>query len=382
LTLFLKDSTLNIRRNDYVMAKDTLIEWDNCTLNYDTSRFDFREWIISVVQEVKPEVTELETMHKIVSPEELYKIKNHFHKACLRTEFMEMLDAFMAQYVPERICNKEYLIQRYPTLRIMEPNQAKKSRRLFIHKGVWAGNGEGLRTIWMPFTKAWDTNTLQILPLDISHELSKKCFDNCWSLDELEGECWKHSFPVNIDYGQAHLFSQHHLHGNVNNETDITRVGMDVRVLVKGEPYLQRLPGAWLRFPGDYQSDSKKDYSGKYFITYDAWVSNYTRNIPLPMQRSLIDDYCQKNKISYADQKAENAGMDWCPALQHFIKQKPEGLVMLSIYALPDKKEWRDNILNLALENNVELHFANEYLVLKDKDDLKLIEDYLTFSPA
>ena len=55
---------------------------------------------------------------------------------------------------------------------------------------------------------------------------------------------------------------------------------------------------------------------------------------------------------------------------------------MLSIFALPDKKEWRDDILNLALENNVELHFANEYLIVKDRSDLKLIEDYLTFSPA
>ena len=363
-------------------SQDTLIEWDNRTLNYDTSRFNFREWIISAIQEVKPEVTELETMHKIVSPEELQKIKDHFHSACLRTEFMEMIDAFMAEYIPERICNKEYLVQRYPTLRIIEPNQAKKSRRLQLHKGVWAGNGEGLRTVWMPFTKAWDTNTLQILPLDISHELSKECLENCWSLEEFEDECWKHSFAVNIDYGQAHLFSQQHIHGNINNETDITRVGMDVRVLVKGEPYLRRLPGAWLRFPGDYKSDFKKDYSGKYFITYDAWTSNYTRNIPLPMQRRVIDDYCQKNKISYADQKGENDEMGWCPGLQHFIKQKPEGLVMLSIFALPDKKEWRDDILNLALENNVELHFANEYLIVKDRSDLKLIEDYLTFSPA
>ena len=118
-------------------SQDTLIEWDNRTLNYDTSRFNFREWIISAIQEVKPEVTELETMHKIVSPEELQKIKDHFHSACLRTEFMEMIDAFMAEYIPERICNKEYLVQRYPTLRIIEPNQAKKSRRLQLHKGVW-----------------------------------------------------------------------------------------------------------------------------------------------------------------------------------------------------------------------------------------------------
>ena len=36
---------------------------------------------------------------------------------------------------------------------------------------------------------------------------------------------------------------QEHIHGNVNNDTDITRVSMDVRVLIEGEPYHRKLPG-------------------------------------------------------------------------------------------------------------------------------------------
>ena len=92
--------------------------------------------------------------------------------------------------------------------------------------------------------------------------------------------------------------------------------------------------------------------------------------------------YCEKNKISYSDSQFENEYLDWCPSLQHFIKQKPDGIVMLSIFSLPNRKDWRNNILNLALDNGVELHFANEYLVLRDKRDLKLIQSYLEFSPA
>jgi len=325
---------------------------------------------------------ELETLHNIVSSEELYKIKTHFHKSCMRKEFMEMVDNFMKEYAPQRICNKDYLIQRYPTLRIVEPNQTKKSRRLQFHQGIWVGNGKGLRTIWIPFTSAYDTNTMQMLPLEISREITKKCIDNQWSLEEFENKCAEYSFPINLNYGQAHLFFQEHIHGNVNNDTNITRVSMDIRILVKGEEYLRRLPGAWLRFPKDYRSDDRRDYTGKYFITYDAWNSNYTKNIPLPMQRSLIDEYCKKNQINYTDSQFDNEYLDWCPALQHFIKQKPYGIVMLSIFALPDKKKWRENILNLAIENNVELHFANEYLVLRNREDLKLIEEYLNFSPC
>jgi hypothetical protein len=78
----------------------------------------------------------------------------------------------------------------------------------------------------------------------------------------------------------------------------------------------------------------------------------------------------------------DNIDLTWFPALRSYIKQKPDGILMLSIFALPDKKEWRDEILNLALDNNVELHFANEYLILKTKDDLNLIQKYLEFSPS
>lgn len=364
------------------MLKKTQIEWDNKTLNYDTTIFKFREWSISVIQEVKPEVTELETLHLQVTPEELSQIRKHFHKSSTRKDFMRMVDDFMSKYISQRICDKRYLIQRYPTLRIVEPNQAKKSRRLAFHQGIWVGNGKGLRTVWMPFTKCYESNSMQMLPLGISRKITKQCIRNRWSLEKFEEESLKHSFPVTLNYGQCHLFFQEHIHGNVNNETDITRVSMDIRVLIEGEPYHRRLPGGYLRFPGDYRSDISEDNTGRYFITYDCWSSKYTKNIPLPMQRDVIDFYCEKNKISYSDSQFENEYLDWCPSLQHFIRQKPEGIVLLSIFSLPDKKEWRDNILNLALENKVELHFANEYLVLRNKKDLKLIQSYLEFSPS
>ena len=94
-----------------------------------------------------------------------------------------------------------------------------------------------------------------------------------------------------------------------------------------------------------------------------------------------MDSYCEENKIYPHGSLSENIDLIWLPALRSYIKQKPDGIVMLSIFALPDKKEWRDEILNLALENNVELHFVNEYLILRNNIDLKLIQDYLNFSP-
>ena len=87
-----------------------------------------------------------------------------------------------------------------------------------------------------------------------------------------------------------------------------------------------------------------------------------------------------KNKITFNDYKAENEHLDWLPSLRSYIEEKPHAIVMLSIFALPDNKQWRDEILHLALDNNVELHFANEYLSLKSVDDLERVKTYREFA--
>ena len=141
--------------------KTTELLWDHKNFNYDTTQYRFKEWALSTVQEIEPSISELETLHVNVEPEKLEQIKTHFHEASLRREFMEMVDSFMERYIPERITNKRYMVQRYPTLRIVEPNQAKRSWRLVFHQGIWVGNGRGVRTVWMPLTRCYESNSIQ-----------------------------------------------------------------------------------------------------------------------------------------------------------------------------------------------------------------------------
>ena len=85
-------------------------------------------------------------------------------------------------------------------------------------------------------------------------------------------------------------------------------------------------------------------------------------------------------KIQYSSYEFENEHCDWQPGLEHHIKQKPDGIVLTSMYAMTDDKERRNELLNLALENSVELHFANELCFLKNKEDLNQINNYLNFA--
>jgi sporadic carbohydrate cluster protein (TIGR04323 family) len=219
-----------------------------------------------------------------------------------------------------------------------------------------------------------------MLDLDISREITKRVLAEKWSLEKFEEESLKHAWPVNLMPGQSHLFFQEHIHGNVNNDEGYTRVSMDMRILVEGEEWGRRYPGGFMRLPGDYEVSNFADYTGKDFITYAGWSSKFSNGIPLPMQRAIIEPYCAKNKISYNSYEFENEHMDWEPGLEHYIKEKPHGIVLCSMYSLPDDVNRRNELLELALKLGVELHFANELCALRNTDDLEKIQTYLGFA--
>lgn len=362
------------------MLTNLQTHWDNKTVDYDLDKYNWPAWALSVIQEVAPQVKELETMHEVLTPSEIVRVGQHVQNACSRRDFMERFDEFAAGIVPQRIDNKRYLIQRQGTLRVVIPNQSSVGRRLQFHQGIFVGNGRGCRTIWTPFTKAEKTNTMWIMDLDISREITKQVIAEKWTLQKFEDECLKHAWPVTLQPGQSHLFFQEHLHGNVNNEENYTRVSMDMRILIEGEEWGRRLPGGFMRLPGDYEVAGVMDYTGKSFITYAGWNSVFSKNIPLPMQRAIIEPYCAKNKISYNSYEFENEHLDWCPALEHYIKERPDGIAMCSMYSLPDDPARRTELLELAVDLGVELHFANELCALKSRDDLEKVQTYLNFA--
>lgn len=219
-----------------------------------------------------------------------------------------------------------------------------------------------------------------MMDLDVSREVTKRVLDEKWSLQKFEDICIAESWPVTLVPGQAHLFMQEHIHGNVNNEEGYTRVSLDMRILIEGEEWGRRLPGGFFRLPGDYEVDETRDYTGKNFITYAGWNTTFSKYIPLPMQRGVIEPYCQKHKISYSDYHFENEHMDWLPGLEDDIKCKPDGIVLCSLFSLPDDVTRRNELLELALDNSVELHFANELCSLKSRDELEKIQTYLNFA--
>ena len=71
---------------------------------------------------------------------------------------------------------------------------------------------------------------------------------------------------------------------------------------------------------------------------------------------------------------------DRYPALEQFITSyNVDAIVLCSIYSLPNDPFRRYTILKLAVDNNIELHFANELCSIREEQDIKHIEKLLEY---
>lgn len=360
-----------------------LNNWENQTLDYDHSRYPWARWVLEVIQEVQPSVQDLEDFHKTVDPTQIFSTTLHVQKAFGRREFMQRFDAFAEEYGQPLIDHQPYMLKRQATLNLVVPNQKSLGRLLPFHQGVWYANGRGQRTIWLALTRCFGSNSMWVLDTETSRNISRDMIQNQWDQQRFENECMRHAWPVEIGPGQCHLFHQEIMHGNVNNQTDITRMSIDWHLLVKGGEYGKRLPGGFFRFPGDHgQSDTRELVNKVDFVEYLGNNTEYDKGIPPHLQRMVMDEYCRLRQITINYAQSENEYLSWMPVLEHTIKSKVPGIVMNSIYSLPDHIPTRQRLMKLALDLGVEMHFANEYLVLRSPKEFDLIERYRQFAVA
>ena len=355
-------------------------ETDLKTVSYDLEQHNWPAYWLAIAQEKYPQIQSLETVHEFLTASEILNLARHCQSACGSNEFCSRVDVYYDDIVRNHIHLEDWMIQRYFTIRIVIPNQAKNGRLLPFHQGIWVGNGLGLRTIWTPFTRAYGANSMHIASWEESMSITKNVYQNQWKYDKIQEQCLDKAHPIALEPGQAFLFQQCHIHGNVNNTTDITRWSMDGRILPKGGHYHRKLPGGYFRFLHEREQEVKTKTKGKTWISYAGWNTDFTQGIPLPMQRNLINNYCQKLGIEINDYLFENEFCDWLPSLEEFIlNYNVDGIMLCSIYCLPNDRSRRQELLHEALEKNVEIHFANELAVLKNQDDLNHIERIFEF---
>lgn len=356
-------------------------EWENQTLDYDLQRYPWPDWVMEVIHELEPAVTDLSLFHEQVPVERTRAVTEHVQNSFSRPEFMKRFDDFAEEYGKPLIGGRRYMIKRQATLNLVVPNQQRLGRLLPFHQGVWYSNGRGQRTFWCALTPCFGTNSMWVVDTEPSRRISRDTIENRWNQAEFEAASLKHARPVDIRPGQCHLFQQEIIHGNVNNDTGVTRMAIDWHLLVEGEEYGKRLPGGFFRLPGDHRQSKRSDkviHPG--FVQYTGNNTEYDKEIPQILQRMSMDQYCREYGVGINCVQFENEHLSWMPVLEKLIQDGVAGIVMGSIYSLPDDAQRRRHILDLALRQGTEMHFANEYIVMRDQNDLELIDTYRTFA--
>ena len=348
--------------------------FDNKTLDYNKEKHNWTEYFFEAVRELKPELPDLTLIHKYFKPTEFINLRKHLELFTNSKEFSTRLDSFFADYICDLVDDPSYLIQSTSGIRFVVPNQDELGRLLAFHTGYWTGYNNHMGTVWIPLTKTYGTNTMQVVSWDDSIEIMNKIHNEQLPLDEIQRLSIEKSYPVEIDVGQAWLFNQGHVHGNINNETDITRVSFDARYALPGHDLGPRRAGSFYRLQGHYSKIDTSDLATGPWVVFVDQNSSYIGETPHFIIREFLLGKARQLNLNVVEWSNEYWGCTWMPKLQDFVERDNiSGLIVPSIHAFSGTKEKIKELFEQSLKSGQQILFADENILLKDEQELEVI---------
>ena len=349
--------------------------WDNKVLTYDQEKFNWSGQVLEIVRELRPAIDSLEHIHLFFKTSEMVELRQHLERWTNSREFSQQLDNFFQENVTPLIGRDDYLMQKTSGIRLVVPDQEQLGRLLSFHTGYWTGYSNDMFTVWTPLSRVFGTNTMQITSWQDTVELMTRIHTEKLSLDQLQDECIKRMFPVEIEVGQSWLFNQGHLHGNVNNDTGISRVSFDARCALPQGDFGPRRVGGFFRLQGTHSEiDPSKIQSGPWIVFVDQ-NSEYIGNIPHYIVREFLMQTTKSLGIVVNEWSNEYWGCTWMPKLQDFVNRSNiKGLVLPSIHAFSGSIDLRMSMFKTAIDNGQQLVFVDEQILISTQEELKLLE--------
>lgn len=352
--------------------------WDNAVLNYDISKYPWDTWFLEVVKELKPSIDNLQNIHLHFKTTELLGLRKHLEKFTNSKEFCRKIDSFFEDYVSPMLGTDEYLVQSTCGIRIVVPNQEKLGRLLDYHTGYWTGYNNSMGTIWTPVTPVWDSNTMQVVTWEDTKILMDRIHKEKLSYAEIQKICIEKSFPANINVGQSWLFNQGHLHGNINNETGVSRLSFDTRWATGGFEY--RRAGSFFRLRNTYAEIDKSKIKPGAWITYVDQNSDYIGHTPHFIVREFLLSFAKSLDITINEWTNGYWGMDWITRLDNWLNQpRISGIILASIHSLPCSHTEVIRFLKDAIKLEKQILFADEKILVTNLDDISNIEKLYYF---
>lgn len=355
--------------------------WDNKAMTYDTSKHNWSEFFMAAVRELKPDLDKFENIHLYFKTTELVGLRQHLERLTNSAEFSRRLDSFFEDYMPDLVDYPDYLIQATTGIRIVVPDQQKLGRLLSFHTGYWTGYSNDMNTVWIPLNRVYGSNTMQVIGWDKTIELMNKIHDEQLDLDQIDALCTAECYPVEIDVGQCWLFNQGHLHGNINNDTGISRLSFDARCARVNGDFGPRRAGSFFRLRGTHASIDPTKLSTDPWIVFTDPNSSYIGDTPYYMIREYLMGVSKQLGLRINEWSNEYHGCTWMPKFRNYVSLKNIGGIMVpSIHGFSGTKELCFELYKIALDNNIQILFVDEKILLTSAKDLDIIERILAAS--
>jgi len=367
--------------------------WNAKRVEYDNDKFPFNKWMLSRIQKMGyTKLNDLTEIHNVVPDKEVYKVTKQLCADTNLPEFRRMVNNFVREVVvPKGKLKTPVGVQRFLNVRIMLPN---KPEGIFpFHTGLLYGHGPASRSLWMAMTDVSSDEmrnaSMQILDINESRRLIQMAVDKKLGIDEMTEAFGKHSWQCKVGPGSLIFFTQENIHGNFINDTGKTRVSIDFRVAEArhSDQLCRKIAGGYFEIIPDTDADEdwrprdpNRFNNGKRNLVYLNNATSATFGIPVHLQRYMVNDYLQKNKLVSEFELFELEDLSHLPTLNYIVGTLKSNAVCYSVFALPEDKAFRKKILDMALANGLIMHFVNEDMSIANERDREKVEKLLAFA--
>jgi len=102
--------------------------------------------------------------------------------------------------------------------------------------------------------------------------------------------------------------------------------------------------------------------------------------VPVPLQSLALRDYCQRKGLIYKLHLNENVFPSSYLVLEGLVSNLDglQGIVMCSMFMLPQRTERRAAVYRQILGQDAELHLVLEDIVIRHMDDTSRVEEVLS----
>ena len=193
------------------------------------------------IQENFNKTPNLNSMHEIYSQDKL----NDHRLAAFRSinNIADWPQKYfkIAHSMLERLLGVDLLIQNKLNLSVQMPKD--KNSQLALHTDTLSGQSEFEVVLWVPFTKATKSNSMFLFNLETTKEIYKVLPDyEERGMNDIYEKFKNRSVFVELNIGEALIFSPTLFHGNIENETNVTRVSVNCRFKSLFSPEFETFP--------------------------------------------------------------------------------------------------------------------------------------------